>query len=272
MTLYMPPMSRKKKIDDHYDPDSRRVFNTDSEGSSPTGETHYSSTHHGKQRKQWHMRPLSPDRNNRPHPGDVGFLRQNVALLNEPICYVDTKGTRREQSDWWPSRTSSEPMKKPTYSKASTMRSDYEYSDKSKSAGLTRHGCNPHTDAAHGIVPINGLYPKKGPRLLVEHISYEHQYDSRNSANNPVRGKRHGSFVWDILHPVNPPADYVPTPPSSSVTSPHASSGTLNLPSMSTHVKNQSSQQGTQQNGSLNSPMYGDGRPTAGAGGMPPVA
>ncbi|XP_070577626.1 uncharacterized protein C2orf73-like [Ptychodera flava] len=205
MTLYMPPIARKKRVDEHFSPDSRRVFNTDSDDPVSTGQSHYSATHQGRQRRQLSRRPLSPARKNNPHPGDVGFLRQDVALLNEPICYVGTKTTRHEQNDWWPSRTSNEPLKKPPYRDDSTMRKDFQYSSESKPSGLTRHGCNPNIHAAHGIVPINHLHSKRGPRLLVEKISYEHQYDSRHSTNNPIRGKRHGSFVWDILHPVTPP-------------------------------------------------------------------
>ncbi|CAJ0937487.1 unnamed protein product [Ranitomeya imitator] len=34
------------------------------------------------------------------------------------------------------------------------------------------------------------------PKLLLEEISFLHQYDSRLTPNEPIRGKRHGGFVW----------------------------------------------------------------------------
>lgn len=39
-------------------------------------------------------------------------------------------------------------------------------------------------------MPVNFLRPKSGKqRLFKENISYEHQYNSRNNPNYPVRGK-----------------------------------------------------------------------------------
>ncbi|XP_002735239.2 ciliary microtubule inner protein 6-like [Saccoglossus kowalevskii] len=199
MTLYMPPLSRKGRTDSRYDPDTRRVFNTDDTDTDVTGQTHYQNSLQGRQRKQQIVRPSSGTRKNNPHPRDVGFLRQDVALLNDPICHVQTRETDHEQPEWWPSRTSNEPLKKPPYTYDSTMRCDFKNKVDANNPGLTRHGCNPNIHAASGIVPINHLYPRRGPRLLVEHISYEHQYDSRGQTNNPVRGKYNKPYPGILL-------------------------------------------------------------------------
>ncbi|XP_029449302.1 uncharacterized protein C2orf73 homolog isoform X2 [Rhinatrema bivittatum] len=43
------------------------------------------------------------------------------------------------------------------------------------------------------------------PKILQEQISFQHQYDSRTSPNEPIRGKRHGAFVWTEIKPVSGP-------------------------------------------------------------------
>ncbi|XP_033106640.1 uncharacterized protein C2orf73 homolog [Anneissia japonica] len=104
---------------------------------------------------------------------------------------------------WWPSRTSEEPLKKTEYSDNTTNRSEYCRIPREKwPQHTTRHGSNPNYTPALGIVPVNHLPAENGPRLLVERISYSHQYDSRTKPNEPIRGKLHGSLVWDTLYPV----------------------------------------------------------------------
>ena len=80
----------------------------------------------------------------------------------------------------------------------STSRSDYAQTSSSQRK-QTRFGCNPNkSKVAMGIVP-----ECSAPVLLhsadhknSEKISYEHQYNSRLDPNEPVRGRRHGCFVW----------------------------------------------------------------------------
>lgn len=57
----------------------------------------------------------------------------------------------------------------------------------------TRHGSNPNTREAVGIVPVNDLtaYSRPGEeqRVFVDKMSFEHQYDSRKDNNYPNVGK-----------------------------------------------------------------------------------
>lgn len=59
-------------------------------------------------------------------------------------------------------------------------------------SGLTRHAMNPNTYQATGIVPITE-YKNNGPesqeRVFVDKMSFDHNYDSRDASNYPVRGK-----------------------------------------------------------------------------------
>lgn len=219
----MPPISKKKRVDCRFDPDTRRVFNIEEHDASDilTGQTHYQNVLQGRQRKGQPAKSVTDcDRINNPHPKHVSFLRQDVATLHQPICHVKTRlsTTKFQENDWWPSGASNEPLEKPQYSYDSTMRSNYQHNVAEDTLGLTRHGCNPNVHPAHGIVPVNRLRSKRGPRLLVEHISYEHGYDSRSDPNNPARGKRHGSFVWDVMHP-DTPSSKDEKKPASSMTS-----------------------------------------------------
>ncbi|PIK36909.1 hypothetical protein BSL78_26264 [Apostichopus japonicus] len=98
--------------------------------------------------------------------------------------------------------SSSAKLPKPKYSQNTTSREETMlgihicvtsgYSSQLKPTQL----CN-----LKGAVPVTHLPSERGPRLLVEHISYQHQYNSRQSPSLPTRGKLHGSFVWDVLHP-----------------------------------------------------------------------
>lgn len=140
--------------------------------------------------------PRSPsdNRHNRPNPNSVGFLRQDVRLLNEPVCNVMTAGARDEHQ-WWPtSRFTEEPAHKAPYTRDTTMRNDFQYSQRVK--GSARHTSNPHGTAARGAVPVNLLREADGSqRFWKEGISYEHQYNSRTDPSYPIRATRHGAFV-----------------------------------------------------------------------------
>ncbi|XP_053316189.1 uncharacterized protein C2orf73 homolog isoform X2 [Spea bombifrons] len=138
--------------------------------------------------KQPQQHPRSPDRNNMPHPYYAKFLRDNVRFLKEPIHFMDT-------AEWWPSGQQSLSIDKPPYDRKTTQRSDFQnlaYCKPQK-----RHDCNPHKTPVHGIAPLVSPKPReKLPKLLLEHVSFKHHYDSRLTPSEPIPGKRHGAFVW----------------------------------------------------------------------------
>ena len=94
-------------------------------------------------------RPSGEHRYNRPNPNHVNFLRQDVKLLNEPICNVYTKETRPEQNHWWPHRSSNEPLAAAPHTLDTTVRSDYQFRG-GDIQGSTRHSSNPNKEPALG--------------------------------------------------------------------------------------------------------------------------
>ncbi|XP_060077540.1 uncharacterized protein LOC132557072 [Ylistrum balloti] len=217
MTLYMPPIARKKRVSGRYNPDSFRVISGDAEELHPKFTTTSSDTTSDFRRetpaggltlpniynRQTDVLPRSvPDyRVNRPHPGSCGFLRHNVRVLNEPVCSVYTASSHDEQNLWWPSRTSNEPLDVPPITKDTVYRGDFmQDGDRVQSSGSTRHSANVHREPALGTVPVNFLPARdQNKRFFKEKISYEHQYNSRLDPNYPIRAKRHGSFVWEQM-------------------------------------------------------------------------
>ncbi|XP_033734473.1 uncharacterized protein C2orf73 homolog [Pecten maximus] len=216
MTLYMPPIARKKRVSGHYNPDSFRVISGDAEELHPKFTTTSSEAADFRREtpaggltlpniynRQTEVLPKSvPDyRVNRPHPGSCGFLRHNVRVLNEPVCSVYTASSHDEQNLWWPSRTSNEPLNVPPKTKDTVYRGDYmQDGDRIQSSGSTRHSANLHREPALGTVPVNFLPARdENKRFFKEKISYEHQYNSRLEPNYPIRAKRHGSFVWEQM-------------------------------------------------------------------------
>lgn len=93
-----------------------------------------------------------PDyRMNRPHPGSCGFLRNNVRLLNEPICSVYTDLPKNEQQHWWPSRISNEPLQVPPRTNDTVYREDFLNKERPTSGfGSLRHTANPNKEPALG--------------------------------------------------------------------------------------------------------------------------
>ncbi|XP_071963550.1 ciliary microtubule inner protein 6-like [Antedon mediterranea] len=204
MTLYMPPMLSKRRVITKYNPDTSRIFGN--KKADTQFQSHYSATHTGERKPPLEKRPPSTNRHHKPHPEKVGFLEQDCRLLHQPICHVATKieVKEAEENHWWPSRTSDEPLKKHEYSYSTTNRSDYGDKQSHRyQQQISRHGSNPNSRPANGIVPVTHLPPENGPRLLVEKISYNHQYNARAKPTEPIRGKLHGSLVWDTLYPVN---------------------------------------------------------------------
>ena len=124
----------------------------------------------------------------------------------EPICHVDTLVEAEETlHSWWPNETEiHRPVTKPQYSLNSTSRADYKnFSQYTPCPAYTRlealqHN-SPDPHAAMGIVPGYRI-SEYAPRVS-EKISYEHQLNSRRDPGHPIRGKRHGSFVWKVVSP-----------------------------------------------------------------------
>lgn len=144
-------------------------------------------------------------------------LKIYFRLLNEPICVMATDTTDNKQSNWWPSRVSEEEMMKPNYTKTTTQRSDYQHS--APANRNTRHGSNPFVIPTKGIsenlvinisleglnlllqfliyesiffisAPVNVPLRKDDPgRIVLERISYNHDYNARLERNEPIRGK-----------------------------------------------------------------------------------
>lgn len=193
-------IARKKPVHEKYQPNSYRVISYEAENwQRPEPTTTVTTT------KNYNVIGQASDkyfaavehRKNRPNPNHVGFLSQDVRLLNEPVCNVYTDSCLSEQDHWWPSRTSDQPLKKPEHTLDTTVRDDFQYRG-DKVGGNTRHSSNPNKVPAHGIAPVNLMREKDGKqRFWKEGISYEHQYNSRTDPQYPIRGKRHGSFVWD---------------------------------------------------------------------------
>ncbi|KAK3591550.1 hypothetical protein CHS0354_041594 [Potamilus streckersoni] len=215
MAIYMPPISRKKRVPGRYNPDTFRVISTEAEEhyqpfeTSPPSCQEWKKSASGLQLPDIYNRntqvfPKSvPDyRANRPHPSSCGFLRHNVRLLNEPVCSVFTESTNAEQAQWWPSWVSSEPLQKPPHTLDTIYREDYHREKSMDQHGSLRHTANPNTEPAHGIVPVNFLRPRDDSQQLIqENISYEHMYNCRNDQNYPIRSKRHGALVWKRMRP-----------------------------------------------------------------------
>lgn len=216
----MPPLCRKKKVLERYNPDTYRVISQHAEETHPTF-GYEEKNEPSEWRREWLQNAglalpdiynkktevlahAAPDyRIHKPHPKSCGFLRNNVRLLNEPICSVYTELTKEEQHHWWPSRVSDEPLKVPDRTKDTIYREDFDQKQTSSAAfGSRRHTANPNTEPALGTVPVNFLKARDGQqRLFKEKISYEHQYNSRSDPNYSIRSKRHGTFVWDQLPP-----------------------------------------------------------------------
>ncbi|XP_046342814.2 uncharacterized protein LOC124123688 [Haliotis rufescens] len=216
MATYMPPIARKKRVPEKYNPDTFRVVSLDAEDFHPKFQDAvikpvYASDPRPSRKllpdisiRETRVLPhTTPDfRAHNPQPVSCGFLRHDARLLNEPVCTVFTRSTYPDQHNWWPSRTSSDPLNQPEYTRDTTQRADFQFAKEAVPLGSTRHLANPNKEPALGTVPVNFLRCRSGDkRLYKEGISFEHQYDSRGDPNYPIRSKRHGAFVWDQLRP-----------------------------------------------------------------------
>ncbi|XP_053565318.1 uncharacterized protein C2orf73 homolog [Bombina bombina] len=201
MEIYM---GKKKKVQNRFLPNTYRIFNEnlldvsldEAQVSRPPASTKFEKVC---------QHPRSPDRNNMPHPNYARFLEDNVRFLREPICHMETAYSRHKQMDWWPNNEENLSLHKPSYDRTTTQRNDYRKLVYTCSP-QTRHGCNPHKFPLRGIAPLASPRTKiRLPKLLQEEISYVHKYDSRSTPNEPIRGKRHGAFVWKEIKTANGP-------------------------------------------------------------------
>uniref|UniRef100_A0A2C9LY86 Uncharacterized protein n=1 Tax=Biomphalaria glabrata TaxID=6526 RepID=A0A2C9LY86_BIOGL len=226
MTMYLPPMQRKKKVVDKYSPDTFRVISEDAisdhpkykplpyaasfEPSTPliqldSNQNHWEATVILPLKNTKVLPQNLPDyRAHNPQPTSCGFLDKNVRFLNEPICHVFTKPVQHEEGRWWPARANAGSLHIPPYAEDTHYRIDYNYRHGEKPQFNGRHTANPNKDPAYGSVPVNFLRQKDGSqRLYKEGLSYEHQYNSRSDPNYPNRGRRMGAFVWSRMDPVS---------------------------------------------------------------------
>ncbi|XP_018419829.1 PREDICTED: uncharacterized protein C2orf73 homolog [Nanorana parkeri] len=191
MEIYM---ARKKKVPDRILPNTHRLFDENLfDVSMDENRMKHPPLFFKSNNPPPH--PRSPNRNNMPHPYYAKFIRDNVRFLNEPVNYMGTASTENKQTEWWPRTEESIPLHKPSYDRTSTQRSNF--CKLAYSSHQTRHGCNPHKTPLRGIVPLASPRDRNGlPKLFQEEVSFLHQYDSRLTPNEPIRGKRHGGFVW----------------------------------------------------------------------------
>ncbi|KAM6180338.1 ciliary microtubule inner protein 6 [Erethizon dorsatum] len=135
------------------------------------------------------------------------FINTNARTYNEPVPYIDPKKGPEEQCDWWSHGEALEHTLQPLYDTQSTQRSDFQKPTcplvlPVKHSRLQKPSC--------GIVPLACLDASAElQNNFIEYISFIHQYDARNSPNEPIRGKRHGAFVQREIKPGSRPI--VPT-------------------------------------------------------------
>ncbi|KAK3705154.1 hypothetical protein QZH41_003761 [Actinostola sp. cb2023] len=204
-SIYLPPIARKKKVDGWPRQDTSRVFSDFQVNLKQETKSSYGSHFVRHNVPPTLQRAASPTRKNKPQPTTVTFLRQNPRFVCEPICHVDTLESQEEIfHTWWPNETLQRPVTKPQYSLNSTSRADYKNfslcSPRSASFSRQEVSSTSKPQGAVGILP--GYAPSQVAPHISEKISYEHQFNSRLDPSHPIRGKRHGCFVWKVSTPV----------------------------------------------------------------------
>jgi len=203
-------LARKKQVPDHYNPDSNRIFHPHVDDAS-IGDSRQNKLHTERKKQSPPPHPREPERRNCPQPWHSRFLCHNARFLNEPVCVMATNDTDAVQNKWWPSRTSDEPLKVPKFCKSTTQRIDFK--DHGPIRPIGRHSSNPYVSVTHGILPVNVPKREADPGdLLREKISYLHGYNCRSNPNEPIRGRLHGSFVWDHVVDSNSGEKVISTP------------------------------------------------------------
>ena len=200
----MPTISIQIKLGFYFtfSQDTSRVF-ADLQGDYSPNKTSYDAHHTGRALQLSTQQSVAAEPNNKPHPTNVTFLRQNPRFICEPICYVKT-GVDSQQTypSWWPEELPEKSSKVPQYSFDSTARSDYRPPPFPHERSMMHTGslAMRSTPATNGIIPQAVLTKTacKTPKVI-EKISYEHQFNSRLDPSHPIRGRRHGSFIWKVV-------------------------------------------------------------------------
>ncbi|KAG8443696.1 hypothetical protein GDO86_009028 [Hymenochirus boettgeri] len=108
--------------------------------------------------------------------------------------------------EWWPRSEQTVDLCRPPYDTKTTQRCDFQKTSNS-TPYQTRYGAKPFKSPVHGIVPLASPKTKTHlPKLLLEQISFLHKYDARTTPSEPIRGKRHGAFVWTEIKTESRPA------------------------------------------------------------------
>lgn len=200
-SIYLPPIARKKKVDGHPRHDTSRVF-ADLQSNNLPGKTSYDAHYTG------HTLNLSPQQQSmltghKPHPTNVTFLRQNPRFICEPVCYAKTNmESPVTYPAWWPDEVPDKPSKIPKHSFDSTSRTDYCPPPPTHDR-ITQYSSNLATQV--GIIPQGSQTSGSRTPRVIEKISYEHQFNSRLNPSHPIRGRRHGSFIWKAFSDVGKP-------------------------------------------------------------------
>ncbi|KXJ07761.1 uncharacterized protein C2orf73 [Exaiptasia diaphana] len=206
-SIYLPPIARKKKVEGWPRQDTTRVFSDFKEDKKQEA-TSYGSQFVRHNIPPTPQRALSPNRKNKPQPTSVTFLRQNPRFVCEPICHVDTPGSKAETfHSWWPNEILESPVVKPQYTLHSTSRADYKTSshENSQVSSYSRYD----TSVCKVFKPnynfrdFPGCTSSQIIPNMSEKISYEHQFNSRLDPSHPIRGRRHGCFVLKATTPVH---------------------------------------------------------------------
>ena len=95
--------------------------------------------------------------------------------------------------------------KVPQHSFDSTARSDYRPPSFPHERSMMHSGslAMQAIPATNEIIPQDVLKTECKTPKVVEKISYEHQFNSRLDPNHPIRGRRHGSFIWKVVSDVD---------------------------------------------------------------------
>uniref|UniRef100_A0A8C8TRG4 RIKEN cDNA 4930505A04 gene n=2 Tax=Peromyscus maniculatus bairdii TaxID=230844 RepID=A0A8C8TRG4_PERMB len=130
------------------------------------------------------------------------FINTNARTYNEPVPYIENKGPVKQRK-WWLHSESGEPVSQPSYDTKSTQRSDFQ---KPACPLVLPVKHNRMRKPSCGIVPLTCLSSSaEHEKKFVEYISFIHQYDSRKTPNEPIRGKRYGTFVQREIKPRTTP-------------------------------------------------------------------
>ncbi|KAM7172212.1 ciliary microtubule inner protein 6 [Macrochelys suwanniensis] len=193
-------MRCRKKAPPHQLPNTYRIFNTDIPEINMRPEK-VNGEYIPKKNKQSFQHSYLPEWRNNPQPRYAKLINTNVRFLNEPIYYMETEGTMAKKHHWWPSGEPCVYHYSPPYDRQSTQRNDFQkptctLSSPTKYSSKLQPSC--------GIVPL-AIPSTSLPKILQERTSFIHQYNARKSPNEPIRGKRHGAFVWTEIKPVSGP-------------------------------------------------------------------